>query len=143
MEIRKPTAKSNRIHGGETWSGLDFFFFFPGEDVGWRYLPVCSSARGPQQTSSFSAFPPLACRCHRTPALHQRGFVRLVKPINNHVTKANKDDFSPKCIKTVNRRVNKSQYPVSLTSKLVLINLMNSTVMEKNRLVCQKLNVLG
>lgn len=51
-----------------------------------------------------------ACQCHRTPALPQRGCVHVVKPINNHVTNANKDDFSPKRIKTVNRRVNKSGY---------------------------------
>lgn len=84
-------------------------------------------------------FLPPACRCHTTPALPQRGFVHVVTPINNHVTKANKDDFSPKRIKSVNRRVNKSGYAVYLTSTLVLINVMYSIAMERNR----KLNVLG
>lgn len=125
MEIRKPMAMNSRIHIGETWSVL----VFPGGEVGFGYLPVYLSAHIPQQTSSFN----VVCQCHRTPALHQREFVHVVKTINNHVTKANKDDFSPKRIKTVNRRVNKSGYAVSLTSTLVLINVMYCKAMERNR----------
>lgn len=130
MEIRKPTALSSRIHGWFFRGGRCWMALFTGLLVStWTTTDIFL-----RRVSS-----PPACRCHTTPALHQRGFVHVVTPINNHVTKANRDDFSPKRIKTVNRRVNKSGYAVYLTSTLVLINVMYSIAMERNR----KLNVLG
>lgn len=137
-------AKSSRIHGGETWSGLGFLFLFFSRRKCWMPLFTGLFVSAWTTTDIFlRCISPPACQCHRTPALHQRGYIHVVKPINNHIRKANKGDFSPKRIKTVNRRVNKSAYTVSLTSILVLINLINRIAMKRNRPVCQKLIVLG
>lgn len=119
LEIRNPTAWAAKSTASETrftlvsrqmWDGIIY----------WLLLSTWTT------TDIFFGIFPQVCWCHRTPALHQRGFVHVVRPINSHVTKANKGDFSPKCIQSVNSRVNKSGQTLSLTNTLIWVTEMYS-----------------